>query len=133
MLLSARFGELLMTSLSLNSRVALLDRTELCVVGGGLAGVVAAQTAAQAGVETVLVEERGALGWEISHGLEIYLDGKAKCPATLSRIVEALANQNAARNGVLDPVAAECLFDKLLAAAKVRLHFRAFAGSFDSS
>jgi hypothetical protein len=121
-----------MTDLSLKSRVALLDRTELCVVGGGLAGVTAALTAAEAGVETVLVEERGALGWEISHGLEIYLDKNARAPATLSRIVEALANQNAARNGVLDPVAAECLFDKLLTAAKVRLHFRAFAGSFDS-
>jgi hypothetical protein len=121
-----------MTDLSLKSRVALLDRTELCVVGGGLAGVTAALNAAEAGVDTALVEERGALGWEISHGLEIYLDKNQKRRATLARIVEALSNQNAARNGVLDPVAAECLFDKLLTAANVRLHFRAFAGSFAS-
>jgi len=121
-----------MTDVSLKSRVALLDRAELCVVGGGLAGVAAALTAAEAGVETVLVEERGALACEISHCLELYLDKDAQCPPTLARIVEILTSQNAARSGVLDPVNAECLCDRLLTAAKVRLHFRAFAGSFDS-
>jgi hypothetical protein len=121
-----------MADISLKSQVALLDRAELCVVGGGLAGVAAALTAAEAGVETVLVEERGALAWEISHGLELYLNSELKCPATLQRIVDALSTQNATRNGVLDPVATEVLCDRLLAAAKVRLHFRAFAGSYSS-
>src|SRR5690348_3604600 len=91
-------------TVDLNLRVALLDRAELCVVGGGLAGVAAALTAAEAGIDTVLVEERGALSWEISHGLEIYLKAGAKCPPTLTRICESLAQQNATRGNVLDPV-----------------------------
>ena len=118
--------------LRLNKNFTLLDTAELCVAGGGLAGVAAALTAADAGVDTVLVEERGALGWEVSHGLEIYLSG-GKVPAVLATIVEQLANQKAARGLTLDPVATECLLDKMLIAKNVRLHFRAFAGGLDAS
>lgn len=112
----------------------LLDRTELCVAGGGLAGVAAALASSAAGVETVLVEERGALGWEISHGLELYVataprpDG----PSTFKDLLNELARHGAFREGMLDPVATECILDRLLLAAGVRLHFRAFAGSWQA-
>ena len=79
--------------------------------------------AADVGVDTVLIEERGALGWEVSHGLESLPVVVEKFPAVLASIVEQLVNQKAARGMTLDPVATECLLDKMLIAKKVRLHF----------
>lgn len=117
--------------LNLAASLAVLDRAELCVAGGGLAGVAAALTAAEAGVETVLVEERGALGWEISHGLELFLTPGAKAPRALQALLDALEKHTAAKDGKLDPVASELLLDKMLAAAGVRVHFRALAGEVD--
>jgi len=114
--------------MDLPRKLDLLDRAELCIIGGGLAGVSAALHAAENGVDTVLVEQRGALGWEVPHGLEIFLSG-ASLPPRLKGIVETLATQNAAREGMLDPVAAECLFDLLLKNANVRFHFRVHAGA----
>ncbi|HYF50183.1 MAG TPA: FAD-dependent oxidoreductase [Planctomycetota bacterium] len=115
-------------ALSLPRKLDVLDQGELCIVGGGLAGVAAALHAAENGIDTVLIEQRGALGWEISHGLEIFLSG-GEVPNRLKQIVETLKNQNAFRDGTLDPVAAECLFDVLLKEARVRFHFRVHAGA----
>lgn len=121
-----------MTSeLRLSRSVDLLDRAEVCVAGGGIAGVTAALTAAAAGLETVLLEEHGALGWEVSHGLELFLSGTGRPQGVLNRIVAQLAERNAARNGTLDPVACECLLDELVLAAKVRMHLRTLAGGHD--
>lgn len=119
-------------SLSLPSKLDLLDRAELCIAGGGLAGVAAAVTAAEAGIDTVLVEERGALGWEIPHGLEIFLSGQ-RVPKTLASILEQLKTANATRDGMIDPVATEILLDRVIKASKVRLHLRAFAGGVDAA
>lgn len=118
-------------TLRLPSQLDLLDSADVCVVGGGLAGVTAAINTAEAGCDTILIEERGALGWEVSHGLEIFLSPGTTRPKTLDRIVSELEMQNAARSNTLDPVACECLFDTLVKSAKVRVHFRAFAGSID--
>lgn len=117
--------------LNLSGPLDVLDRAELCVAGGGLSGVAAALAAVEAGLETVLLEERGALGWEISHGLELYLTSGAKTPRALQTLVDALAKHNSTRGGTLDPVASELLLDKILTAAGVRLHFRVFAGGVD--
>ena len=119
-----------MVELALASRMAVLDRAEVCVIGGGLAGVAAALGTAAAGLDTVLVEERGALGWEVSHGLEIYLSGTA-LPRTLRGLVATLSEQNAARGDMLDPCALECLLDQVLVSANVRVHFRALCGAVD--
>jgi hypothetical protein len=118
-------------ALKLPANVDVLDACEVCVVGGGLAGVAATLSFAAEGIDTVLVEERGALAWEISHGLEIHL-GKQELPATLARIVAELEKLNATRGGILDPVATECLMDKLIREAGVRVHFRAFAAGYDA-
>jgi hypothetical protein len=122
----------LSNTLHLNSRIPLLDRAEVCVVGGGVAGLAAALKAGESGIDTVLVEERGALAWEISHGLELYLTSGVFCPPTLTRLLEKLTPQNAYRDGMFDPVATEVLCDQLLTEANVRLHFRVFAGSYES-
>lgn len=118
-------------SLNLPRKYDVLDRGELCIIGGGLAGVCAALHAAENGIDTVLLEQRGALGWEISHGLEIFLSG-AKVPPRLQGILATLEAKNAFRGGTLDPVAAECLFDLLLKDAKVRFHFRVHAGALSN-
>jgi glycine/D-amino acid oxidase-like deaminating enzyme len=120
-------------TVSLPHQLSVLDRAELCVVGGGLAGVAAALVASESGVDTVLIEERGALGWEVSHGLQLFTEPSIPLPSKLARIHGILALQNAARDGVFDPVATECLLDKLLQEARVRVHFRAFAGALDTT
>jgi len=118
------------TQIDFPSRLQVLDAAEVCVVGGGIAGVVAALCCAAAGVETVLVEERGALGWEVSHGLQIFLSG-GTLPATWQLLVDQLTLQNAARGRTLDVCALECLLDGMLVRAGVRVHFRAFCSAVD--
>lgn len=108
-----------------------LDRAEVCVAGGGVAGVSAALEAVAAGLETVLLEERGALGWEVPHGLELFLGAKGEPQGVLGRLVAQLSERNAARDGTLDPVACECLLDEWVLAAKVRAHLRTRAGGYD--
>ncbi|GMV82684.1 MAG: hypothetical protein AMXMBFR7_38680 [Planctomycetota bacterium] len=119
-------------ALKFNQDLDLLDRGEAAVLGGGLAGLTAALTLAEAGVETLLVEERGALGWEVPHGLELYLARGQAVPPALQRIVDALTARNAFRDGTLDPVAWELLMDELVQAAQIRVHFRALAGACDA-
>jgi glycine/D-amino acid oxidase-like deaminating enzyme len=111
---------------TLPNKLDLLDKCDVCVAGGGLSGVAAAMRCAEAGLDTIQVEQRGALGWEISHGLDIFLSGSA-VPARLKTILDKLVEQNAFRNRTLDPVATEVLLDTLVQSAKVRLHFRAHA------
>lgn len=110
----------------------LLDEADVLVAGGGLAGVCAALCCAEAGLRVALAEERGALGWEIPHGLDLFLAEKETVPLTLQRVLDELAKRNAFRAGTLDPVATECLLDDLTQAAGVRVHFRAFAGAYDA-
>lgn len=110
----------------------LLDEADVLVAGGGLAGVCAALCCAEAGLGVVLAEERGALGWEIPHGLDLFLAEKEAVPPSLQRVLDELGKRNAFRAGTLDPVAAECLFDELTKAAGVRVHFRAFAAAYDA-
>ncbi|MCK6472923.1 MAG: FAD-dependent oxidoreductase [Planctomycetes bacterium] len=110
----------------------LLDEADVLVAGGGLAGVCAALSCAEAGLRVALAEERGALGWEIPHGLDLFLAEKEAVPPTLQRVLDELTKRNAFRAGTLDPVATECLLDDLTQAAGVRVHFRAFAGTYDA-
>jgi 2-polyprenyl-6-methoxyphenol hydroxylase-like FAD-dependent oxidoreductase len=118
-------------TIKLPAELDLLDVCDVCVVGGGLAGVAAALAVSAGGLDTVLVEERGALAWEISHGLELFFDSRT-LPVTLARIVTGLESQNAVRAGMLDPVAVECLMDRMVAEVDVRVHFRAFAAEYDA-
>ncbi|MCZ7648197.1 MAG: FAD-dependent oxidoreductase [Planctomycetota bacterium] len=120
-------------SISMTDGLDVLDRGEALVVGGGLAGVAAALTLAEAGAETILVEERGALGWEVPHGLELFLAPNQDAPPVLRKMLDALAPKNAYRDGILDPVGLELLLDDLVQAAGVRVHFRAFASGVDAA
>ena len=72
-------------TLELPRDLQVLDRADCCVVGGGWAGVSAALRAAEAGLETVLVEERGALGWETPHGLDLFLEPASGPDLVVSR------------------------------------------------
>lgn len=51
-------------------------RTELAVIGGGAAGMLAAATAAERGLSVCLIERNDRLGWKLS------LTGKGRCNVT---------------------------------------------------
>lgn len=119
--------------LNLPGTLDVIDRGEVCVVGGGLAGVAAALTAAETGAETLLIEERGALGWEISHGLDLFLSPGAKIPRSLQRLLDELTAHNGFRDGILDPVASEIVLDRFVTAARIKLHLRAFGGAVETN
>lgn len=56
-------------TLSLQFNIPVIDECEVCVVGGGSAGIAAAVGAARAGARTVLVERYGFLGGTSTAGL----------------------------------------------------------------
>jgi hypothetical protein len=119
-----------MTALTYSAALPVLDQADVCIVGGGLSGVSAALATVVAGKDTVLVEERGALAWEISHGLDIFLSG-SELPQTFANFVKELTKKNAARSTTLDTTALEVMLDEIMVSAGVRVHFRAFCGAAD--
>jgi len=119
-----------MSNLRLPEKLDLLGEADVCVIGGGLAGLSAALAGSAAGCKTALIEERGALAWEIPHGLEIFLERNPSA-GLLADLTRTLAAQNAFRGQTLDPVAVELACDTLAKAAGVRLHFRMHAAHVD--
>ena len=69
---------------------------EFCVVGGGLAGMCAAITAARHGVKTLLMHERPVLGGNASSEVRMWVCGTPRCLET--GIVEEIRLENLYRN-----------------------------------
>jgi hypothetical protein len=87
---------------------------DLCVVGGGLAGVCAALAAARNGARVVLVQDRSVLGGNASSEIKMHVVG-ADCHgsrpgARESGIIEELKLEDAVRN----PLRTYALWDLLL-------------------
>ena len=62
-----------------NFKLKNLGNYDVCVCGGGIAGVGAAYTAAQNGAKVVLVESNGSLGGTVTEGIMgNIMDGKNK-------------------------------------------------------
>ena len=53
----------------------IVHQSEFCVVGGGLAGICAAITAARHGVKTILMHERPVLGGNASSEIRMFVCG----------------------------------------------------------
>ena len=53
----------------------ILYKTDLCVVGGGLAGLCCAIAAARHGIQTVLVHDRAVLGGNASSEIRMWVCG----------------------------------------------------------
>ncbi len=77
-------------------------RADLCVVGGGMAGVAAAVTAARQGVKVVLVQDRPVLGGNASGEIRVHIsgaDGHGKRPfCRETGVLEELRLENSALN-----------------------------------
>ncbi|MEN6535129.1 MAG: FAD-dependent oxidoreductase, partial [Bryobacteraceae bacterium] len=87
---------------------------DLCVVGGGMAGVCAALAAARCGATVVLVQDRSVLGGNASSEVRMHISG-ASCSgkrpgARESGIIDELRVEDSVRN----PHRSFAMFDLLL-------------------
>ena len=92
----------------------MLDRKQiecdLCVVGGGLAGVTAAVSAARAGIRVVLMHERPVLGGNASSEIRMWICGAWGPNNHETGIVEEIHLENMYRN----PTKSYAIFDTVL-------------------
>ena len=90
--------------------------TDFCVIGGGLAGVCAAITAARAGIRTVLVQDRPVLGGNASSEVRLWALGATSHMGNNNRwareggVINELLTENLYRN----PEGNALIFDALL-------------------
>ena len=99
-------------------------RAQLCVIGGGMAGICAAVAAARRGVRTVLMHDRPVLGGNASSEVRMWVRGASiQFPDYREGgIIEEIAMRNTRFNptmsyGVWDGV----LFDLVAAEPNIRL------------
>lgn len=95
-----------------------LDRAEVVVVGGSLAGVAAALTAAAAGRETLLVARRPQLGWEVTAAFAFGLTGTDPAWRKVQALLERCGGW---QDGVVDAPLMEMGLLHLLPEEGVRL------------
>ena len=80
----------------------MLDRRsldcDLCVVGGGLAGICTAVSAAREGVRVVLMQERPMLGGNASSEIRMWISGAHGTNNRETGIIEEIALENLYRN-----------------------------------
>lgn len=80
----------------------MLDRKQincdLCVVGGGMAGIAAAVSAAREGIKVVLMHERAVLGGNASSEIRMWICGAAGEDNRETGIMEEIALENLYRN-----------------------------------
>lgn len=85
-------------------------QTDLCVVGGGLAGVCAAISAARCGNKVVLIHERPVLGGNSSSEIRMWVCGAQGEDNRETGIIEEIMLENLYRN----PTKNHFLWDKIL-------------------
>ncbi len=92
----------------------MLDKREivcdLCVVGGGLAGMAAAIAAGREGIHVVLMHERPVLGGNASSEIRMWICGAHGRGNRETGIVEEIQLENAYRN----PTKSYAVFDTVL-------------------
>ena len=87
-----------------------LLHTDLCVIGGGLAGVCAAISAARHGIRVVLMHERAVLGGNASSEVRMWISGARGKNNRETGIVEEISLENLYRN----PTKNYFIFDSIL-------------------
>ena len=97
---------------------------DVLVVGGGMAGVTAALTAARAGASVILVEQRGCLGWEVTRARRVL--SKLEHTDFACELRRELSKVNGYKDGVLNTAFTEGLLDHLATTAGVELLFHAW-------
>jgi len=76
--------------------------TDLCVVGGGLAGLVAAIAAAREGIKVVLIHDRPVLGGNASSEIRMWVRGAAGLHNRETGILSEIEEENIYRNPYLN-------------------------------
>jgi hypothetical protein len=93
-------------ALSVTWEIPIIAQTDVCVVGGGSAGVAAAIAASRAGAQTILVEQLGILGGTATAGLvgpmmtSYSSDGSEP---VIAGIFRDIVNRMVALGGAIDP------------------------------
>ncbi len=88
---------------------------DFCVVGGGMAGLIAALSAARHGAKTVLIHDRPVLGGNASSEIRMHVCGAHGADKRETGILEELLLENHARN----PLANYSIWDSVLYGAAV--------------
>mgnify|MGYP002520615993 FL=1 len=90
--------------------------TDLCVVGGGMAGVCAAVSAARHGIKVVLVQDRGVLGGNASSEIRMWICGAHGKDNRETGIIEEIMLENFYSNPQLSyPLWDAVLYNKVRA------------------
>lgn len=83
---------------------------DLCVIGGGIAGMCTAISAARMGVKTVLMQERPVLGGNASSEIRMWISGAHGSNNRETGIIEEIALENLYRN----PTKSFAVWDSIL-------------------
>jgi hypothetical protein len=78
-------------------------KTELCIIGGGLAGMIAAVSAARDNVKVVLIQDRPVLGGNSSSEIRMWVRGARGKNNRETGILHELEQENIYRNPTLTP------------------------------
>lgn len=97
-------------SITMNVFKAITHKCDFCVVGGGLAGTIAALSAARKGVKVVLIQDRPVLGGNSSSEIRMWVRGAKGKYNRESGILAEFEEENIYRNPTLAPT----LWDSVL-------------------
>ncbi len=88
-------------------------KTDLCVVGGGLAGLCCAIAAARHGIKVVLVQDRPVLGGNSSEEIRMWVCGSHGKDNRETGIIEEIMLENFYQNkGLKFPIRSSVLYEK---------------------
>lgn len=97
-------------------------KTDLCVVGGGLAGLCCAIAAARGGIKTVLLQDRAVLGGNSSEEIRMWVCGSHGKDNRETGIIEEIMLENFYQNkGLKFPVWSSVLYEKAKAEENLTL------------
>ena len=97
-------------------------KTELCVIGGGMAGLCCAIAAARHGVKTVLINDRHVLGGNASEEIRMQISGAKGKDNRETGILEEIVLENHYQNtGLKFPVWSSVLYEKAKAEENITL------------
>ena len=85
-------------------------KCDFCVVGGGMAGITAAISAAREGLDVVLMHERAVLGGNASSEIRMWICGAKGINNRETGILEEIALENLYRN----PTKSYAIWDTVL-------------------
>lgn len=88
----------------------IVHKCDFCVIGGGLAGTIAALTSARKGLKVVLVQDRPVLGGNSSSEIRMWVRGAQGCYNKETGILAEFEEENIYRN----PTLAATLWDSVL-------------------